>query len=160
MDKLKLIKLKQIVIKKKKIIIPFTILFIVTIIYFFYNISRPTYIIKNRIGLELSGSSKVIFYDHTLLGDYVGAKIELSENDLEKVVNQLSDESKFPSINKKNILIPNFQNSYEWFIIKNENLKYMFNSYRTDRKFKDKHVHEIWAFICYEDEEYYLYLSF
>lgn len=150
--------------KKYLIAIIFIITLILSVIYFnnYYSKSNAINVIKKKIGLDIPKTSTVIFFDHTFIGDYFDAKIKITYEDIDNIIEQLNDDSKFPKLKKdnSNLNIPNFQNTCEWFVINNENLKYLYSSYRTDKEFKDKEIHEIWAFICYESQEYYLYLSF
>lgn len=68
----------------------------------------------------------------------------------------IGDDKIFPQYDDNNI--PNYK--YVWFKFDEDDLLFIKRSFRTDRNFKDKHMHDIWFFICKEKDEYYLYLSF
>lgn len=55
--------------------------------------------------------------------------------------------------------MPNFNNLYDWFSITKDSIVYLYCSYRTDHKFKDKGIHNIWIIISSEYNEYYLYIA-
>lgn len=123
----------------------------------------PENIIYKKIGLNLPYESEVIYFDHSFMDeDSVQAKIHLDEENIDDLLCQFYDESLFPQNHnyKKGTVMPNFSNLNDWFNVSDENIVHIFRTLRTDQNFKDKHLHEIWAFICIEDDNYYLYLSF
>lgn len=148
------------------ILILLIVLLIFTFMIFnlFYN--NIEYVVKDRLNINLPKNSEVIYFEHNLLDgieyvDYVKAKIKINKDSLGKLKNNMNDTlGESYQINNFDGLIPNFKNTYTWFCVDESNIVEFYHSYRTDHKFNDKHMHEIWAFICLEDGEYYLYLSF
>lgn len=137
---------------------------IITLIVFFYVFRKTSEnIICKKIGLILPEESEVVYFEHSLLDeDSVAAKIHIKEKDINDLLSQFNDESLFSQNYNYNedTVMPNFSNLNDWFNVYDENIVYTFRTLRTDKKFKDKHEHYVWFFICKEDEEYYLYLSF
>lgn len=137
------------------------IIIIILILYYIFYITRPNYVIYDRIQLKLPKDFEVTYYNHTIIGDYVYAKIKISEESIDGIINQINNEKIFPQYDDNNTLLndrPNYK--YEWFKFDEDDLLFIKRSFRTDRNFKDKHMHDIWFFVCKENDEYYLYLSF
>lgn len=145
------------------IILLILILLFIFVYVSFVSESKPEKIIRKKINLKLSDEVEIVHFKHSKSNeDSIKAKIHIKEKDIVNILEQFHDESIYPQNHgyKEGTVIPNFINSCDWFTISEENIMHVFRTIRTDKEFNDKGVHYIWAFICCEDGDYYLYLSF
>lgn len=156
-------------IKDKKHMIVYFCIFITMLILLYiviYKIiNNPISLIEERTTLKLSNSISIVHYERNIFDDFhyidnIKAKLKINEKEKEDIINQLKNnilpKYKNPPLFKN---IPDFSIRYHWFAFNEDDVVYLFRAYRTDYKFNDKHMHDIWIIITCENNEYYLYIS-
>lgn len=153
-------------IKKRKLIAILVVTLIILILIFivlFIYFEQPERVIARKTGLTLSENDDVINYDRVYfdhgIADSAYAKLKINEAEKDNIIKQLEDEKILPLFNGNSDDYRFIHNLYDWFLIDESDIVYLFQSYRTDRKFRDKGFHNIWIIITNESNCYYLYIA-
>lgn len=159
MNKLHLLKRRRLLTILIFMLIISILIFIVLFIYF----EQPKRVIAKKTGLILSENDDVLNYDRVYfdygIADSVYAKLKINEAEKDNIIKQLEDEKILPLFNGMSDDYRFIHNLYDWFLIDESDIVYLFQSYRTDRKFRDKGFHNIWIIITNECDFYYLYVA-
>lgn len=157
----------QKIIKRENIYLYILLFFMILFISFVIvkNKKNPKEIIESKLNLKLSDSVGIVYFEHDIFDgfeyiDSVYAKLKISEEDKIDIISQL-EKNVLPEFkgNSSFEYMPNFDNLYDWFSITEDSIVYLYCSYRTDIKFKDKGIHNIWLIISAESNGYYLYIA-
>lgn len=153
-------------LKRRKLVTIFIsvlIILIIILIVLFIYLEQPKRVIAKKTGLILSENDDVLNYDRVYfdygIADSAYAKLKIDKAEKDNIIKQLEDEKILPSFNGKSDDYCLIHNLYDWFLIDESEIVYLFKSYRTDRKFRDKGFHNIWIIITNESDFYYLYIA-
>lgn len=144
---------------KKYVIIRIVIviLIIIFLVILFSQNKKPANIIKEKFGLILPSSAKVMHFNNNIMTGEFNAKIQFNEQDLDNIKKDLLKYFKQEYFALDNL--PRNENFVSWWDVDKNNIESCYKKVTGER---NSHVSIIvWAFIVSQDDgTYYLYISY